>query len=277
MPTPFLIMYFVGGLLFFLLGNGWAYNYIWDIVGIIVVTFVLLCERGYLFVTDVDKRRLWKIETLTVVALSVFLFTISRVAKRAWQEKFKELDMVSGGSYYGTDIVGEKIGVIECGNDSLFRLVEEYYWSNNNDGFSAYMEVMAEVYDEWWLFANLEEETEDDRRKADYRRKYCDAYRQKLLADSLANIPLKQEVSCKDYLSRRDYVELVETGDTALFALRFDGLMAHPKNQVYRWIMANVYGRPQVVDRAYGYYLLSYGHYYSTKLEGLDYIVGKQN
>lgn len=32
MPTPFLIAYFVGGLLFFLLGNGWAYNYIWDIV-----------------------------------------------------------------------------------------------------------------------------------------------------------------------------------------------------------------------------------------------------
>lgn len=277
MPTPFLIAYLVGGFLFFLLGNGWAYNYIWDIVGIIVATFVLLCERGYLLVSDVDRRRLWRTETLTVVALVVLLFTVCQVAKKSRQEKFKEMDTVSGGSYYGTDIVGEKIGVIECGNDSLFRLVEDYYWSKNNDGFPAYMEVMAEVYGNWWLFSNLEEETEDDRCKADYRRKYCDAYRHKLLADSLENIPLKREEPCKDYLNRRHYVELVETGDTALFALRFDGLMAHPNSQAYCWIMANVYGRPQVVDRAYGYYLLSYGHYYSTKLEGLDYIAGKQN
>ena len=184
MPTPFLIAYLVGGLLFFLLGNGWAYNYIWDIVGIIVATFVLLCERGFLLVSDVDRRRLWRTETLTVAALVVLLFTVCQVAKRSRQEKIKEMDTVSGGSYYGTDIVGEKIGVIECGNDSLFRLVEDYYWSKNNDGFPAYMEVMAEVYGNWWLFSNLEEETEDDRRKADYRRKYCDAYRQKLLAEN---------------------------------------------------------------------------------------------
>lgn len=172
------------------------------------------------------------------------------------------MDTVSGGSYYGTDIVGEKIGVIECGNDSLFRLVGDYYWSKNNDGFPAYMEVMAEVYGNWWLFSNLEEETEDDRRKADYRRKYCDAYRHKLLADSLENIPLKREEPCKDYLNRRHYVELVETGDTALFALRFDGLMAHPNSQAYCWIMANVYGRPQVVDRAYGYYEYAPANYW---------------
>ena len=76
MPTPFLIAYLVGGFLFFLQGNGWAYNYIWDIVGIIVATFVLLCERGFLLVSDVDRRRLWRTETLTVAALVVLLFTV---------------------------------------------------------------------------------------------------------------------------------------------------------------------------------------------------------
>lgn len=251
---------------------------------IIAATLLLIVEKGYILINKTDYRKIWKDEITIISTVSILIALIMAIYKSTFK---KELGLVNSKElilpgYHGTNIVKEKINTIENGSLTDYNNVLDYYYLSKADSTVVYEYAMSEIHGYFKAYQDLSMSVENDSLSKLYYDKYILSYKNILIRDSMANIPLRYlrnknmafEMPVETIKSR---IAIVETGDkdkysenNMLFSWALDEKETN-RYVIYDWTMFNIYGSNRGKDN-YGYFLRNYSEYYSLRMAGVDLI-----
>ena len=251
---------------------------------IISTTLLLIVEKGYILINNINCRKIWKDEITIISAVLIFLALIMAICKSTGKKELGSVDSkeLTLPGYHGTNIVKEKINTIENGSLTDYNNVWDYYYLSNADSAAIYEYTIAEIYGYFNAYQDLSMSVENDSLSKIYYDKYILSYKNMLISDSLANIPLRHlrnknrafEMPIETIKSR---IAIVEAGDkdkyletSFLFSWALDEKETN-RYVIYSWTMFNIYGCNRGKDD-YGYFLRNYGEYYSLRIAGVDLI-----